>query len=211
MTNPSDKTDDKQTFFLIPFLSIVAVAAFLALIAKFGSTTPAELGQLGDFIGGLMNPLVATFAAILLAISIQIQRRALKKSEEALDIQKQELQETRDVLQDSATAQRQQVQYAEQSAKVAALTGLVNILAADIERIDSNTLSMVTQETFRKSAGAFTSKGVFLYMLEAQKHLAELANLRDEHMREIGVMKDQIRSIVDSHLKQAATGDAPSP
>lgn len=45
---------------------------------------PERLGQLGDFLGGTINPLVGFFTVILLFISISIQRKELRETSASL-------------------------------------------------------------------------------------------------------------------------------
>jgi hypothetical protein len=101
---------------------IVIVAMVVLLTAYFGwfgfkveegiSESSATWGTLGDFFGGLLNPLIASLALYWLTRSVRIQ--------------KEELYETRSALQDAATAQASQVE-------LAALTALSNVISAEIE------------------------------------------------------------------------------
>jgi hypothetical protein len=73
----------------------IAVAVFLLLSVLYWmnfsvngqSADPASWGQFGDYIGGLLNPLVATLALIALVISIQIQKKELSETRAALEKQ----------------------------------------------------------------------------------------------------------------------------
>ena len=73
----------------------IAVAGFLALsllyFSRFSengsSTDPASWGQFGDYVGGLLNPLVATLALVAIVISIRIQKNELKETRSALQRQ----------------------------------------------------------------------------------------------------------------------------
>ncbi|MCM3563354.1 hypothetical protein M3149_06860 [Hydrogenophaga intermedia] len=67
-------------------------------------------GQLGDYFGGLLNPVVASAALYLLALSIRMQRKELAATRQALD---------------------EQARHANDSADLAALTSLVNASLAE--------------------------------------------------------------------------------
>ena len=58
------------------------------------STSPSTWGAFGDFVGGILNPLVALSALFMLITSVRIQKK--------------ELAETRDALIQAAEAQRDQ-------------------------------------------------------------------------------------------------------
>lgn len=70
---------------------IFAVLVICAYLLRFSGATfsrdPEQWGQLGDYIGGVLNPAVAMAALVLLAISVQLQRRELRAAHEALKSQ----------------------------------------------------------------------------------------------------------------------------
>lgn len=80
---------------LVTTMPWIAFAAFLFLSVLYWirfsangkSPDPATWGQFGDYIGGLLNPLVATLALLALVISIQIQKRELSETRAALEKQ----------------------------------------------------------------------------------------------------------------------------
>lgn len=81
-------------------------------------------GQLGDYVGGLLNPVVAFAAFYWLTRSVQIQ--------------KQELSDTKKSLAESAKAQGDQVLQTIRAAKISAITSLNTMVASEIARIESN-------------------------------------------------------------------------
>lgn len=96
----------KAPFFWVKAISssvILALAAFglFKIISSafhyFGEPLsyfdPERLGQLGDFLGGTINPIVGFLSIVLLFISISIQRKELKKTSEALENQLKQTQE----------------------------------------------------------------------------------------------------------------------
>jgi large-conductance mechanosensitive channel len=76
----------------------------------FYSKAPADWGVFGDLVGGVLNPLVALFALVMLIKSVQIQRR--------------ELAETRKELSESKKAQEEMAKHQLMAAKIAAFTVL---------------------------------------------------------------------------------------
>lgn len=80
------------------------------------SGNPAEWGTFGDYIGGILNPIIAGFALYLIAKSYELQKK--------------ELEETRKLLEVSTKAQEKQV-------KLAALTALLNTNQVNIGILQS--------------------------------------------------------------------------
>lgn len=100
-------------------IAVFAVILITAYFWYFGSHLgqPAaenadKWGQFGDFIGGLLNPLVAFAAFYWLTQSVKLQ--------------KTELEATRAELKKTALAQDQQAQATTQSVRIAAMTALLN-------------------------------------------------------------------------------------
>lgn len=105
-------------------------------------------GQLGDYFGGLMNPVVALAALVLLAWSIRIQ--------------KQELAETRAALEESAKSQAQMARHSATTVRINALGVLMSAgqqerlhLTAEIEglkaRVSTTRLAEGPSENWKKA------------------------------------------------------------
>lgn len=98
---------------IVVSLIVVSFGLYLlwfGLVHHKSVATEAEpWGQFGDYIGGLLNPLVAYSAFYWLTRSVRLQ--------------KEELFETRRALEESGKAQNEQAAYARASARLAALTG----------------------------------------------------------------------------------------
>lgn len=66
----------------------VAVLAYVFVFHQAGwSPDPAAWGEFGDFLGGLINPIVGIVTVFLVFLSISIQRREFKQSNDALAAQ----------------------------------------------------------------------------------------------------------------------------
>lgn len=67
---------------------VVAILALGAYILRFWrhpfSTDPAEWGQLGDYLGGILNPIVAFGAFLWLVASVRVQEREMSATKNAL-------------------------------------------------------------------------------------------------------------------------------
>lgn len=101
----------------------IYVVYFFLIPGQAPEKSAEKLGQFGDFIGGLLNPLVAFAAFYWLTQSVKLQ--------------KQELADTRKALEDSAVAQVEQAESSRRSVRISALSALLN----------STQLELATQQT----------------------------------------------------------------
>ncbi len=78
------KRDSHLYIWLISlFVSIVVVAAsYILNFSSHGvSSSPADWGALGDYFGGVLNPLISIFTMFFLIKTYQTQRKELEESE----------------------------------------------------------------------------------------------------------------------------------
>lgn len=83
------------------FLLVLIAAYGFAFIKNGWATTPEAWGQLGDYIGGLLNPLVAGFALMAVVVSVRLQKAELAET-------RRELENSRLAMQEQATTAEQQ-------------------------------------------------------------------------------------------------------
>lgn len=89
-------------------LAIVTVAAAMALVtmvtfrAHFGGdivgTTVQEWGTVGDFFGGLLNPVFGFLTIVALVLTLLLQSKELKMSREELEMSRKELEKSAEAL-----------------------------------------------------------------------------------------------------------------
>jgi phosphate/sulfate permease len=73
---------------LIVVVAVVAVGLYVYNFRGFPwSSDPGSWGQFGDYVGGLLNPLVATAALMVLLASYRLQKRELAEMKRAMDRQ----------------------------------------------------------------------------------------------------------------------------
>lgn len=80
---------------------IVVLTYFSYFYLRLGrsvSTEPEAWGQFGDYVGGVMNPVIALGALLLLAVGVRIQNETLREARSQLELQRAELEQTRIVL-----------------------------------------------------------------------------------------------------------------
>jgi predicted RNase H-like HicB family nuclease/large-conductance mechanosensitive channel len=100
----------------VSFVILVAAIVFGIYFSKFHyglSDDNGKWGTFGDYVGGMLNPIIAGFALYLIA--------------ESYKLQKKELEETRKLLKVSTDAQINQI-------KIAAITALLNSNLMCIDR-----------------------------------------------------------------------------
>lgn len=132
-------------------LAVGAIAIVITLyFVRFGivlgepfSDDVEVWGQFGDYVGGALNPLIAFLAFYWLTQSIQLQR--------------EELSETKKALQESAQAQRKQEQHVLKTAKINALSALLTSHNNDITNLRGNIEFVANQ--LRLGGSVFTPDG----------------------------------------------------
>jgi hypothetical protein len=108
-------------------ITIISVVIFSGvLIYKYVDIFGSEIsnkqevwGQFGDYIGGVMNPLIGMFTLVLLLQNLDLQRKLLHQTREQVNIAKKEYKLTRQELERSATALVEQSATLRQQAKEA--------------------------------------------------------------------------------------------
>lgn len=85
------RNKDKIIHIVLIVISISLAFGFAYLLMNYYSNSnpklpedPEKLGQLGDYIGGLLNPTIAGLALLWLIYSVSLQIKELKKTNEAL-------------------------------------------------------------------------------------------------------------------------------
>lgn len=164
---------------------LVAAVMIILLAAYFGwfglkvqesvSHSSSTWGTLGDFFGGLLNPLIASLALYWLTRSIRIQ--------------KEELNETRDALKETATAQAAQVQ-------LAALTALSTTIIAEIDIQRKHIFFILNQMSSLQHGSIRSVEGKALEYVEAQSLILELNSLISIGLTEQRSYEAQIKALL---------------
>ena len=97
---------------LIGILSVICVVLLYILTAilyiAYNRPIMEKLGQTGDFIGGMFNPIFAFLSFALLCYTVILQRKELAHSIEELQVTRDELKATKEANQSMAKTQEQQ-------------------------------------------------------------------------------------------------------
>lgn len=137
---------------------------FLVKLNKSLAESPENWGQFGDYIGGLLNPIMAYAAFFWLTKSVRLQ--------------KQELNETKMALQESADSQALQVDSSLMSARLTALSALSNSVMAEVQ-VHRQELQFIATQLGRgpygtTGPGAVGFDGQWLNRHEAESRLSKV-------------------------------------
>jgi len=91
------------------------------------SKNPEHWGQLGDYVGGILNPLLSFTTIVILITTVRIQIEQLRASREELTLTREELQKT-------AEAAIKQADHFEKEAKLKELLVIIEKLATRINK-----------------------------------------------------------------------------
>lgn len=146
------------------------VAAYVIAFWQNGwSKSPDAWGQLGDYIGGLLNPLVAGFALMALVVSVRLQ--------------KAELTATRKELENSRVAMQEQAKTAEQQRTEQRFFDLLNIYHRTVD---------TTTHMLDVNRPGIKALGESAMIVRESKHFKgkdALSSRKDEILREVGIIE----------------------
>jgi hypothetical protein len=85
-----DWLEREAPYFVFGALAILSITYVIFKVATNGDGTPEQWGQFGDFIGGLMNPIISGLALLALVVSIRLQKTELAETRKSIDEQRRE-------------------------------------------------------------------------------------------------------------------------
>lgn len=157
------KVAQRVAVFLIVSVPLIYALWFGVFNNRVVSVEPGDWGTFGDFVGGLLNPVIAFFAFYWLTKSVQFQ--------------KEELFETRKALLESKDAQKEQAKYQLISAHLSALDTRLTVLQSDIE----NTRNIIEYYVKNGKGTAFGFTGDYVNSEdELSKSTVALSHFLDE-------------------------------
>lgn len=195
--NPTQRTDLKKieldiaraNKFVITWIvgSLIVYVIWFCLFNKNSiSESPASWGVTGDFFGGILNPVVAYFAFYWLTKSVRLQ--------------KEELLETRNSLDEATLAQRDQANYANTSVRLDALSTLTNSIMSEVEA-QRMQLQFLINQLERNGSGARNLEGKWLKQEEVFSLISEINQFISKRMAERYDYELEIKSLLEVHRK----------
>lgn len=164
----------------------IYVVWFWLIQAGSLSENSSSWGEFGDFVGGILNPLVAYSAFYWLTQSVRLQ--------------KVELQETRAALEASAIAQQDQALHARTSVRLAALTAIINSISAEVQTQHLQ-LQFLIDQISRNQGGGRLLDGKWLKLDELLGHIATINQQISERMTQRNAYEEEIRSLIEAAKK----------
>lgn len=116
----------------IKFVVLVIILFFLLYLGFKGEGD--KLGVIGDYFGGMLNPVFGFLSLLALLYTINIQLKALKIQSEELKLTREELEETRKELTRSAEAQEESSKIFRQQQFESTFFSLLNKIINSIEK-----------------------------------------------------------------------------
>lgn len=118
---------------------LVLFGVYAAYAWNFGhlgvSPSQGDWGLFGDFVGGIANPILSFFALISLVLTVGLQSKQLRLTNEQLLISKQELADTRKELELSRKAAEGQLKHLQQEAKKNDIYRTLRVLEERLETL----------------------------------------------------------------------------
>lgn len=143
-------------------------------------------GVVGDFFGGMLNPVIALATLYWLTRGVRMQR--------------QELSETRVALQD-------QGRQAAMGTRIAALTALIDAKNSDIERLRAQLQQITDQLLMNPMAnGAFSASGTYLTKAGGllQDHQTQLDMLMHQAADERKPLVEELKKVLSQSRKESS-------
>ncbi len=134
------------------------------------SMSTEHWGQFGDFLGGIMNPLVAYAAYYWLTKSIRLQ--------------KEEMLEARQAMKESSKAQAEQAAHAQVQVRVAALTALINSIMQEVQTQRMQIQHLLAQAELHPNGSAFGLDGIRLNQEQLRSRISEINEQMTKRMLE---------------------------
>lgn len=179
-------------------LFVVGVVSlyFVNFIFHYGlslSDSTDAWGQFGDYVGGLLNPVVAFFAFYWLTASVMIQ--------------KEELAQTKSALRDAANAQNAQARHAER-------TAIINALAATLQSLDSdisnfrNDIELISAQVHSRG-DALLPSGTQVNRPDAIQAIYRLNDQLEAAVKQRAAIRVDIKKEIGIHDGAKAVGPTP--
>lgn len=164
---------------IIGLLVAIYVVYFYFWLGQEAAIDAEKWGQFGDFIGGLLNPLVAFAAFYWLTQSVKLQ--------------KQELGDTRKALEDSAAAQVEQADSSRRSVRIGALSALLNSVQSDLATQES----LLNNFLVGQPVGSLQNQYYFqIHSEDIDNARAEIVSLKEKK----SALEDKLRLVLGNAI-----------
>lgn len=133
----------------------ILIGALLVYITNFHGGISGDTsvwGEFGDYLGGVVNPIIGFFTICLLAASLKQNQHALAQSRRELELARDAIEQVKDVQNATKEALTAQIQIADQTRDFANAAVLFEAIEQDIERmkVELRNIGNVGSQTLAK-------------------------------------------------------------
>jgi len=187
--------DTSESIIVVLILAATIIGFYLLIFfpqAEFGngvmgifSNNTADWGQFGDYVGGILNPIVAFAAFYLLSISIRIQQKELK--------------ETKIAIEESSIAQQEQVKLMWRTTQLTALSSLMDIRTTDIELAREKIKHLQDQIAIHNIGFIYDLSGKEYIPDDAKEEILKINEIISSHVAQKNVLEEKINEIASDN------------
>lgn len=228
-----NKSEDKKSYFIHSLLG-GAVGVFIGVTLLFfyinkwtlpvvndENSTLSNLGTIGDYFGGLINPLLGFVSFCALLYTIRIQMKSLAKQSEELELTREELRATKEELARSAKAQEESSKIFRQQQFESTFFSLLNQIILSIENFHKSHMEIRTipidktnlTDLINKKDKKITIHKV-IKNISQNKDLGEAwrnINLYDNSLSKIFILIYQLLKLIDGYDIELSKGKKKKP
>ncbi|ATG91498.1 hypothetical protein [Methylomonas koyamae] len=196
MTNKINMTDLGRLDSEIRLVHIVVASIIIVTLASYSvwfwwlnsqtiSTSVESWGQLGDYVGGILNPCTAYAAYYWLTRSIRLQ--------------KEEMLEARLAMEAASKSQAEQAHHSQVQVRVSALTALINSIMVEVQTQRMQLQHLLVQAEKHHAGAAVGFDGVRLNSQELANRVAEINNQISKRMNERYDFEQQLKTLLNQY------------
>ncbi|QYK02791.1 hypothetical protein [Shewanella psychrotolerans] len=167
-----DVNNDFSFKWLIILLALLGACILALYFMNFSGSwgNQADFGAFGDYVGGVLNPVLGFATVGLLVWSLKMQRDELSLSRQELALTRQELAETKEETSLSRLAMEAQVAHLKQEAKLNELRGVLSVQLGIIN-------DHLAAPVFSRGEKVITYRAILNNEDYAKSHLTQLGTL----------------------------------
>lgn len=190
----------------IKFIVLVIIIFFLLYLGFKGEG--GKLGVIGDYFGGMLNPVFGFLSLLALLYTINIQLQALKIQSEELKLTREELEATREELARSAKAQEESSKTFKQQQFESTFFSLLNQIIISIGNFHKSHIRKEIRKKglLERDRHSFKSEEVVVHeivqLISSNKTLDEAwgkINLYDSSLPKIFILIYQLLKLIDEY------------
>lgn len=200
----------------IKFVVLVIVLFFVLYLGFKGDG--GELGVIGDYFGGMLNPVFGFLSLLALLYTINIQLKALKIQSEELKLTREELEATREELSRSAEAQEESSKIFRQQQFESTFFSLLNQIILIIENFHKHHIETQSQPVKLYPSALVKEQRITIHkVIKRISHNQDLndawrkINSYDNSLPKIFILIYQLLKLIDDYDIELSKGKKKKP